>query len=65
MSGNNQPDPFFEDLGREAYQRWQERQEAKDKETQTAHNKLVIENGDPELEAAISALEQGWRDEGR
>lgn len=46
----------------EAYRRWQKREEAKDALVTSAHNRLVIENGDPEIEAAVQALEQGWID---
>ncbi len=60
MSDDKQPDLFFDELGREAYRRWQRRQEANDNNAQAAHNKLVIENGDPECEKVIAALEQGW-----
>lgn len=64
MSGSKQRDLFFDDLAREAYRRWQRREEANDNKDDAAHNRLLIENGDPELERVIAALEQGWT-EGR
>lgn len=62
LSHPEQPDLFFDDLAREAYRHWQKREEAKDAAKTSAHNRLVIENGDPEIEAAVQALEQGWID---
>ncbi len=64
MSHPDQPD-FFYDTEGEVYRRWQKREEAKDKGQQVAHNTLIIENGDPECEKVIAALEQGWLDQGR
>ncbi|CEJ87887.1 hypothetical protein HYPGJ_31444 [Hyphomicrobium sp. GJ21] len=48
----------------EAYRRWQRREEANDNQVSAAHNRLIIENGDPECEKVIAALEEGWS-EGR
>jgi hypothetical protein len=60
VSGDKQPDLPFEDFEAEGYRRWQKREEGKDNQAQSAHNKLIIENGDPEMEQAVAALEQGW-----
>lgn len=60
MSGDERPDWFFDELGREVFRRWQKKEEAKDAAEVAAHNTLLIENGDPELEEVIAALEQGW-----
>ncbi len=66
MSQPDQTDLFFDELAREAYRRWQMREEDKDGQAQAAHNKLIIENGDPECEKVIAALEKGWlEDQGR
>lgn len=64
MSGSDQPELFFDDLAREAYRRWQKEEEERELARVARHNQRVIENGDPELEVVISALEQGWK-EGR
>jgi len=55
----DQPDFFF-DPPSEVYRRWQKREEEKDEGARVAHNTLIIENGDPECEKVIAALEQGW-----
>ena len=60
MTGPEQPDLFFDELGRLAYRRWQNAEQAKDAGETAAHNRLIIENGDPECERLIAALEQGW-----
>jgi hypothetical protein len=52
----------LEDSG--LFRRWQRREENRDRREQAHFNKLVIENGDPECEAVIAALEEGWK-EGR
>lgn len=52
----------FEEWAHHAFLRWQLREERKDGLSQARHNKLVVENGDPETEAAVTALEQGWKD---
>ncbi|WP_414463388.1 hypothetical protein [Hyphomicrobium sp. DY-1] len=54
---------FFDDIGREAYRRWQKREEVKEDAVRKEHNRLVIENHDPEMELMIAALEEGWREE--
>ena len=64
MTRDVPPGDFFDDEARAAYFRWQRREERKDKAEQSAHNKLVIENGDPECEMAIAALERGWLERG-
>lgn len=64
MSGSDQPELFFDDLDREAYRRWLRDAEERDSVRVARHNRLVIENGDPELDEVIAALEQGWK-EGR
>jgi hypothetical protein len=56
----------FEEWADRAYRRWQQNEEAKDADKTVAHNRLLVENGDPELDHVIGALEQGWReDQGR
>jgi len=55
---------FPGEAARRAYRRWQRREEARDQADCACHNRLLIENGDPELEVVVSALEQGWK-EGR
>jgi hypothetical protein len=60
LSGDKQPDLFFDDVAREAFRRWQRKEEAKDAGETADHNRLLIENGDPEMEEVIAALEQGW-----
>jgi hypothetical protein len=63
---NPPPEEFFDVEFREAYRRWQQREEKRDAEKTTSHNRLLIENGDHELEALVTALEQGWKEnEGR
>lgn len=64
MSGSDQPELFVDDLAREAYRRWQREEEERDSVRVARHNRLVIENGDPELDVVISALEQGWNENG-
>ncbi|MBS0234829.1 MAG: hypothetical protein JSR99_15240 [Proteobacteria bacterium] len=59
----DQPD-FFDEIARKAYRRWQTTEEKKDATETAGHNRLLIENGDPELEQVICALEQGWRNDG-
>jgi len=63
VTGPKLPDPSFEDFEEEVYRRWQKREEANDKQVQAHHNKLIIENGDPECEKVIAALEKGWTGE--
>lgn len=58
------PDEDFEEWANRAFLRWQLREEKKDGLLQARYNKLIIETGDPETEAAVTALELGWR-EGR
>lgn len=60
MRHDEQLDLFFVEIGREAFRRWQRREDAKEAAEVVAHNKLLIESGDPEMEQVISALEQGW-----
>lgn len=64
MSDSKQPELPFDDFEPEVYRRWQKHEEVKDDQVQSARNKLIIENGDPEMEQVVAALEQGWR-EGR
>lgn len=64
MTEKTLPDDFFAEESREGYRRWQKREEMKDDAAVKAHNRLVIENDDPEMERTIAALEQGWS-EGR
>ncbi|MBS0232545.1 MAG: hypothetical protein JSR99_03555 [Proteobacteria bacterium] len=63
MTPDAPPDDFFTEQGREAYRRWQQGQEREDAFARSAHSKLIIENGDPECEKVIAALEQGWSEE--
>ena len=49
----------------EAYRLWLEREELRDLEQVARRNRRLIENGDPECEAVISALETGWHGEER
>jgi len=49
----------------EAYRLWLKREELRDLEQVARRNRRLIENGDPECEQVISALEAGWRGEGR
>jgi hypothetical protein len=58
------PDDDFAEWANRSFLRWQRCEEKKDGLSQARHNKLIIENGDPETEAAVTALEQGWN-EGR
>lgn len=64
MSRISPPDTDFEEWANRAFLRWQLREERKDALTHARHDKAIIENGDPETEAAVTALEQGWK-EGR
>ena len=59
MSRSTPPDFYYDHL-QEVYRRWQKREETKDANEDAAHNRLVIENGDPECEKVIAALEQRW-----
>mgnify|MGYP001600931384 CR=1 FL=1 len=64
MSRIAPPDADFKEWANRAFLRWQLREEQKDDLSQARQHKLVIETGDPESEAAATALEQGWN-EGR
>lgn len=60
MNGNEPPEKFFSEKARAAYRRWQKAKERNDDLAQALHNRRTIENGDPECEQVITALEQGW-----
>ena len=47
----------------EAYRLWLEREELRDFEQVARRNRRLIENGDPECDAVIAALEAGWEQE--
>lgn len=44
----------------DAYRRWQEQVELAELERVARYRRGVIEQGDPECEAVVSALEEGW-----
>jgi hypothetical protein len=61
VSRINPADIDFEEWARRAFSRWQLREGEKDEHDRLNHNRYIIENGDPETESAITALEEGWR----
>lgn len=42
------------------YDRWTQEQDRDDEVAECTHRKLAIEQGDPECETVIAALEAGW-----
>lgn len=42
------------------YLAWQQGQECTEKRIRMEHAETVIQNGDPECDAVIAALEEGW-----
>lgn len=56
----DKPQELVKTFDGDAYRRWQEQVELAELERVARYRRGVIEQGDPECEAVVSALEEGW-----